>query len=148
MIRTFAAIVDNEVFHEIAVNDDLEYGVRWSAGLLSNPEFINTDSITSICAGATWDGQYFYMPDDLEKQSPIVREDKPLVEKMVRFTGVVDGEAFGTVTFFPDDLTDEMLSMVRAGFSSNPIIIETTSLPLVEVGDIWTGLTFVKPEMS
>jgi len=146
MIRHFAAIVDNEVFHEISINDDLEYGARWSAGLLSSPEFINTDLIHSVCVGAIWDGQNFYMPDDLNKENPILPQDKPRIDKMVKFTAVSDGESFGTVTFYPEDTSDEMLDLIRAGFSSNPIIIETTGRDEILLGYIWNGTDLVSPE--
>ena len=146
MIRHFAAIVDNEVFHEISINDDLEYGAMWSSGLLSSPEFINTDLIDSVCVGAIWDGQKFYMPDDLNKENPILPQDKPRIDKMVKFTAVSDGESFGTVTFYPEDTSDEMLDLIRAGFSSNPIIIETTGRDEILLGYVWNGTDLVSPE--
>lgn len=140
MERRFAVLADNEVFYGFIFDDETEVGSRWIAAILSNPVFINTELIESVCAGSTWDGDNFYLPND---SNPVEVLNESPIKNWVKYTGVVGNEVFGNITFYQEDFTDDLLMLYRAAFNSNPTIIETTGSEDVPIGSVWDGSQFI-----
>lgn len=139
--RLFVLVVEGDVFNKIVIPHDIPISGRYYAGLSSDPIFIDCNGL-DIGIHSLWDGIHFYKPDDIEKTSPIIEIDIRDIDGKAQFAAIADGEVFGKITLPADDHNFELF---KAGMSSNPICIESTNFPMVEVGWTWDGTEFHPP---
>ena len=144
--KNYAFVVEGDVFYTMSFPESLPIAGRWVAGLSSNPKFIECSMYPEICVGATWADNNFYLPEDTQKNNPIAIFESGTPEHGIKFAALVDQDVFGLLSFPPNEFPIEVTNLLRAGFLSNPKVIDLPSDTLVEAGWTWDGLNFYPPQ--
>jgi hypothetical protein len=139
--RLFVLVVEGDVFNKIIIPHDIPIAERYYAGLSSNPIFVDCNGL-DVKIHSIWDGTHFYASGDIEKTNPIIDIDERDIDGKAQFALVVEEEVFGKITLAADDPNFEIF---KAGMSSNPVCIESTDYPMVDVGWTWDGSEFHPP---
>ena len=143
MDKSYAFVVESDVFHTISLNNSLSIGQRWMNGLESSPIFIKTNLFPQVCAGTTWDGEYFYLEND--PGASLNPSTNDTLDGGIKYSGIVNGIVFGSISFLPEDFSIEMIEMLDAAMQSSPVIIEIPENVPVDIGWTWDGNTFNPP---
>lgn len=139
--RLFVLVVEGDVFYKIIIPEEAPVAERYYAGFSSNPIFVDCNGL-NVRVHSIWDGTHFYASDDTEKANPIVDIDERDIDGKAQVAVIVEGEVFGKMTLPADDPNFELF---KAGILSNPVCIESTSYPMVDVGWTWDGTEFHPP---
>lgn len=140
MDKIFALITEGDVFYKINIPESSAISQRWYAGLLSNPSFIRCSGL-EIQIGSTYSNGNFYLPGDTEMNLPISSINEIQPEAILQYACIAESEVFGKMTILDDDPHRDMFF---AGMSSDPICIESTSQPMVDIGWKWNGQEFTE----
>ncbi len=146
MDKNYAFVVESDVFHTISLSDSLSIGQRWMTGLESNPIFIKTNLFPEVCAGTIWDGNYFYLEDNPE--ASINPSSNDILSGGIKYSGIVNGVVFGSISFLPEDFPSEIIEMLDAAMQSDPVIIQIPGNVSVDVGWTWNGIEFNPPSQE
>jgi hypothetical protein len=139
--RLFVLVVEGDVFYKIMIPEQAPVAERYYAGLSSDPIFVDCNGL-DVKVHSVWDGINFYASDDVEKINPILEIDERDIDGKAQVAVIADGEVFGKMTLPADDPNFELF---KAGILCNPVCIESTSYPMVDVGWTWDGTEFHPP---
>lgn len=147
MIRCFALVVEDDVFHKLIMDEDHPIGAKWSAALLSGVKFIKINDFAQVKPGFLYNNGNFYDREDLEMLNPILGEtsDDP---NRNQYAGVIDNDVIGIMTTLKNEMSDANFEMIDAGMQSDPLIVEYTDHPeknLIGAGWKFNGIEFIKP---
>lgn len=146
MNKGYAFIVENDVFYTMFFPESLSIASRWIAGLNSSPNFVECSLYPEVCVGATWNNNNFYLPQDIEKSSPLSKLNSETAEQTFKVAALVDEEVFGLITFPSEDFNTDIINLLRAGFTSSPIVVECSPESSISTGWTWDGLNFYPPQ--
>jgi hypothetical protein len=144
-VERIALLASNEVFWIFNLQDNMPHKSRYVNGLLNNPVFVEATNLPGVAVGSLYDNENFYDLTDQEKTNPLqigdplLSEDGSILHKMA---AISNGSVFGII-WLANDLPNHL--MRKAGLLSNPVAIDITVLPEVEVGWTWDGKLFVAP---
>lgn len=143
MDKSYAFITGSDVFHTIVLSDSVTVGQRWINGMDSNPQFIRCNMYPSLCVGAIWDGNSFYLPDSEE---PIVPTETDTMGGNIKYAGIVDNTVFGMITFDIESFSSQYIEMLDAAMQSSPYVIEIPEGLNVDTGWTYDGFSFQQIE--
>ncbi len=134
-----AFIASNEVFHvqdtSFFLHKDKE------DGFMSNPIFIDVSNRIDVERGDFYENGNFYKSTDTG-QLNLVPERLATIPNLIYIACVANGVVFSSSTFKTDE---EFGLRFSSGLLSNPICIDVTNMPEVEVGWQWNGEIFITP---
>lgn len=138
MLKKYAFVSDNYVFHTVRFDDEHPTAAKWINALQDSIYFLNVTEYFNVRPGYFYYNNNFYLPDDIEKNNPIEKEinQDPKIEK---YAALVDDKIIGLMTTEQDDANIHIHQMIVAGMQSNPIVIDCTDDELSnEISYGWT----------
>lgn len=126
MLKKYALIVDNDVFHTMRFDDEHPTAAKWIAALDTGLTFINIKDYFSVRPGFHFDGLNFYLPEDSKMITPIEKDINSDI-KISKYAGLVNNEVIGIFTAELDETQPFLYEMIIAGMASNPIIVDCTN---------------------
>jgi len=69
-----------------------------------------------------------------------------IAEQTFKVAALVDEEVFGLITFPSEDFNADIINLLRAGFTSSPIVVECSPESSISTGWTWDGLNFYPPQ--
>lgn len=126
MLKKYALIVDTDVFHVMRFDDDHPTAAKWISALDSGLDFVNISDYFGVKPNYTFDGTNFYLPEDINKETPIEKEinQDPNISK---YAGLVGNDVIGIFTVEKEESNADFYDMILAGMASNPIIVDCTN---------------------
>ena len=140
--KRFAFVADGDVFYTIYLDPKHEVAAKWIAAGRSGVSMISTPDYGNIPTGSILKNGNFYNPSDSNFKNPLPKEEP--YPGLYRYTGIIDNEVVGMITFVEFEMGIEMMQMIAAGMSSNPQLVEIPDELMAEVNIGWTydGTTF------
>ena len=141
-----ALIADNEVFDILYFEDSHPLKIRYMSGLFSDPIFVNCSNFPDLKVGDFYINSKFYLQENSEieihKQEDLSNQNNINVSS---FAAISNNIVFGIMKIHKDLAEHDL---VVAGLSSNPLCINASSYPDIEVGWIWDGQKFFPSAIS
>lgn len=147
MIKYFALIVEDDVFHTLIMDEDHPIGAKWIAALESGVKFIKINDFSQVKPGFFYKDGNFYDRGDTEMINPISQDISEDPDKN-QYAGIMENDVIGIMTTVKSEMQEGTFDMVDAGIQSDPIIVEYTNHPqknIIRAGWIWDGSSFSKP---
>lgn len=142
-MKIIAFVVENEVCNLLHFSNDHPLKDRYTNGLFSNPIFIDCSNYPSIRPGDFYTEGSFYLKNNLE--SPIQESENTFNSadyEVTSFAFISNNEVFGISRIsssYPGS------DLIIAGMLSNPICIDASNYPEIEIGWVWDGQDFLPP---
>lgn len=136
-------VTSDEIFYVLDLSI-FPFKQRYEQGLLNNPIFVDGSNFSSATIGSPYENGAFYGDTDLLKENPLSEQpfgfdgdDRP-----VSIFGIAEGKVFMMVHMESSSLESQG---IIAGLLSNPIIVDISDHPEVDVGWTWNGQSFNPP---